>query len=639
MGIPSIFGLIVAGVIIGSHGTGIIQNNESISIFASVGLLYLMFLAGLEINMNSLLQNRHKSIFFGAATFFIPLIIGFVILRYCLDFSFLPALLVASMFSTHTLLSYPIASRLNITRRESVVVTIGGTIITDTAVLLLLTIITTAFAGKLTGLFWLQLVTLFVIYVFLVLWGLPKIARWFFNNVQSDSTQQFVFVLVALFLSAILARLAGIEPIVGAFLSGLALNRAIPQHSPLMNRTVFIGNALFIPFFLISVGMLVDLKLLLSGFDTLLLTVILISIAISGKFLAALLTQKFFRYSRADRNLIFGLSNSHAAATIAVITIGFSMHILDEKVLNGTTLLILATCMVSSFVTEHAGRRIAVEEADTSDDLDLETDRILVPVSNPESIRELVDFATLTRMSGTNSSIYPLSVVNDDEDVQLSIINSQKAMEQLLVHAAATDIVVTPITRVDINIPAGISRAVKEMLINKVVMGWSGRSATINYFFGNIIDNLLENTQQMVMVAKLNEPFDRLHNIFVLVPANADREIGFTGWIRSLMGLSKHTGGTVKFVADLATIEILRNRLSEYKIFHGDHYIPFENYPSLSDIPMEITKTDLLVAISARPSTISYNRRLLSIPKLMMQLAAEHNFVIIYPEQVEIPER
>ena len=636
--VPSIFGLILAGLIIGPNGTGLLSSTEGVSVFAAVGLLYIMFLAGLEINLASFVESRNKSLFFGAATFFVPLILGYIVLRYIMGFSFLPALLVASMFSTHTLLSYPIVSRLNITRRESVIVTIGGTIITDTAVLILLTVITTAYEGKLTGSFWIQIIASLIIFVFAVLWGLPKIARWYFNTFQVDSIQQYVFVLVALFLSAMLGKMAGIEPIVGAFLSGLALNRVIPHHSPLMNRTVFIGNSIFIPFFLISVGMLVDLKILFSGFDTIILAAVLITVAIVGKYVAAFLTQKLFRYSRADRHLIFGLSSSHAAATIAVILVGYQIGLLDKQVLNGTILLILITCTISSFITEHSGRMIAIEESDPANDLSSGSERILVPISNPETIQNLIDIAILTRVVDAETIIYPLSIVNDDDDAQLAVQNNKKLMEGLADQSMATDTKLTPVTRVDINIPTGISRTVKELAINKIVMGWSGRSTTANYFFGNIIDNLLENTQQMVMVVKINKPVSQLKNILVLLPDNVDREIGFASCINSLVGLSKNTGGKIKFLTSALMISILQKRLKEYKFFNGDHYIPYEYYPNISAMPVTITENDLLIAVAARPSTLSFTRRQLIIPKLMASFANNRNFIIIYPEQVEVPE-
>lgn len=636
--VPSILGLILAGLIIGPKGSGLLQSNEGVSIFATVGLLYIMFLAGLEINLNSFLKNKNKSLFFGACTFFIPLILGFAVLYYLLKFNFLPALLISSMFSTHTLLSYPIASRLNITRREAVVITIGGTIITDTAVLILLSLITTAYEGKLNGFFFIQLTVLLIIFVVLVLWGLPKVARWYFNTIQSDNTQQYVFVLVSLFLSATLARIAGIEPIVGAFLSGLALNRVIPQDSPLFNRTTFIGNAIFIPFFLISVGMLIDLKILFSGIQTIFLSIILISVAISGKYMAAYITQKVFKYSRADRHLIFGLSSSHAAATIAVILVGFQLGIIDEKVLNGTILLILITCMISSFVTESAGRIVAVAESDTTDKSEISKERVLVSVSNPETFKNLIDIALLTTPKQSETIIYPLSIVNDDTEAQDSIVANSKIMEQFTAHTEGSDISIVPVTRIEINVQTGITRAIKELFINKVIVGWSGRSSTINYFFGNIIDDLLENAQQMVMVVKVNKQIVKLSKIVVVVPTNADREIGFIGWINTVIGLSKNTGGKILFMADAFTNKILKKRLKEYNIFSDDNFIIFDYYPNFAALPLEISDLDILFVIAARPSTLSFYKRTLVIPKLISRFGTEHNFILLYPEQVELPK-
>jgi Kef-type K+ transport system membrane component KefB len=634
---PAIFGLILSGLVIGPNGSGLIPNNEGVSVFASVGLLYIMFLAGLEININSFFKTKNKSIIFGIATFIIPLILGFPVLYYFLNFSFLAALLVASMFSTHTLLSYPIVSKLNITNRESVIVTIGGTIFTDTAVLVLLSVITTAHNGDLSGTFWIQLIILLAIFVFLVLWGLPKLARWYFNTFQSDSISQYVFVLSALFVSAMLAKWAGIEPIVGAFLSGLALNRVIPHHSPLMNRTVFIGNAIFIPFFLISVGMLVDLKVLFNGFDTLIISSILIAIAISGKFIAAFVTQIIFKYSKTDRNLIFGLSSSHAAATLAIILVGYELHILDEKVLNGTILLILATSMVSAFITDHSARIIAIEEADGGFEQSNAPERIILPVANPSSFRKLMDIALLSKQQDADTTIYPLSIVNDDGDAHVTLLNNKKTMDHLMQQAAATDTIVSPITRVDINIPAGISRTVKELFANRIIMGWSGRSSTATLFFGNIIDNLLETTRQMVMVVRFYEPKVLFTNILVLVPANADKEVGFYGWVNAAIMLSKNTGGKLIFLSNSNTLSILRKRLKEFKMFDDSNFIPFEFYPNVSALPVEFSKEDLLITIASRPSTISFNRRQIIIPKLISRLSEEMNSIVIYPEQVEKP--
>jgi nucleotide-binding universal stress UspA family protein len=293
--------------------------------------------------------------------------------------------------------------------------------------------------------------------------------------------------------------------------------------------------------------------------------------------------------------------------------------------------------MVSSFVTENAGRIIAIEEADPANELLSGPERILIPVSDTQTIQKMIDIAILTRPSGSDTMIYPLSIVNDDDDAQATVMNYRKLMAKLASYAVASDTMLTPVTRIDINIPTGISRAVKELLVTKIVLSWSGRSSTANYFFGNIIDKVLEHIQQMVMVVKADKPIGLLKNIPVLVPANADREIGFAGWINALISMSKSTGGNVIFLTNSATIKILKNRLKEYKFFNDDNFMPYEYYPNVSAIPFEISENDLLIAVAARPSTISFSRRQLVIPKLMSHFSQERNFIIIYPEQVEVP--
>ncbi|MES1217442.1 MAG: cation:proton antiporter, partial [Bacteroidota bacterium] len=338
--IPGIVGLILAGMAIGDHGFNLVAKG-SIDLFGKAGLLYIMFLAGLELDMAGFKKNTYKSIIFGLLTFFIPLSLGILLCHFVLHFNVTATLLVASMFSTHTLVAYPLASRMGITKNEAVTVAVGGTIITDTAVLLLLPVIVGSVKGGLSQEFWLQLSVSFLVFALFVIFGFPLIARWFFKRIKDDQTTHFVFVFAMMFLAAFLAEIAGVEGIIGAFLAGLALNQLIPRASALMNRVEFTGNAIFIPFFLISVGMLIDLSVLLNGQAALIIAGALTVMALVGKWLAALFTQIIFRYTVVQRNVIFGLSSAHAAATIAVILIGYKLGVVDENVLNGTIILIL----------------------------------------------------------------------------------------------------------------------------------------------------------------------------------------------------------------------------------------------------------------------------------------------------------
>ncbi|MFT4832499.1 MAG: Kef-type K+ transport system membrane component KefB, partial [Psychroserpens sp.] len=358
--VPGIIGLIISGAIIGPNGFNLLEKSLFVDLFSTIGLLYIMFIAGLDLDLNDFKTNRNKSIWFGLFTFSIPLGIGFPVCYYFLGYGFNASLLTASMFATHTLVTYPIVSKLGITKNQEVAITVGGTILTDTAVLIILAVLVGSHEGNLTYVFWLKLLISLSLFMGIMFGVVPRVSKWFFKKLESEKHSHYIFVLAIVFFAAFLAELAGVEPIIGAFVAGLALNRLIPHSSVLMNRIEFIGNALFIPFFLISVGMLVDFRVILSGPTALIVSATLTVVAIFGKWLAAFFTQLIFKYSKLQRRLIFGLSSSHAAATLAVILVGYKAKILDENILNGTVILILATCIVASFVTERAAKSLVV---------------------------------------------------------------------------------------------------------------------------------------------------------------------------------------------------------------------------------------------------------------------------------------
>lgn len=355
--IPGIIGLILSGVAIGPHGLNLLEKNAAVDLFSTIGLLYIMFIAGLELDMNEFRKSRHKSLLFGFFTFAIPIAIGYPVCYYLLGYDTLASIMISSMFATHTLVAYPVVNSYGIAKNEAVAITIGGTILTDTAVLIILAVIIGASQGQLDQQFWVTLGISFAIFLSIMFGIIPRIAKWFFQRVEGEKTAHYIFVLCVVFFAAFLAEVAGLEHIIGAFVAGLALNKLIPHSSALMNRIEFIGSAIFIPFFLISVGMIVDVSVLFSGPTALFIAATLTVVAIFSKWIAAWFTQLSFRYSSSQRQVIFGLSSAHAAATLAVIMVGFRYEIIDENVLNGTIVLILVTCIVASLATEAASKK------------------------------------------------------------------------------------------------------------------------------------------------------------------------------------------------------------------------------------------------------------------------------------------
>ncbi len=635
--IPSIIGLIIAGMAIGDHGFNIVAKG-SIDLFGKAGLLYIMFLAGLELDMAEFKKNKYKSIIFGFLTFAIPLGFGFLLCYEVLHFNFLASLLVSSMFATHTLVAYPLASRMGVTRNEAVTITVGGTIITDTAVLLILAAITGSVDGELNQAFWFKLAGFFLLFAFGVLFGFPLIGRWFFKKIKDDQTTHFVFVLAMVFLAAYLAELAGVESIIGAFLAGLALNQLIPHTSPLMNRIQFAGNAIFIPFFLITVGMLVDLRVLLKGPDALLIAGALTAMALATKWLAAFLTQKILRYSADQRKLIFGLSTSHAAATIAVILIGYNMQIIDENVLNGTIVLILVTCMTGSFVTANAGKRLAISETGKSTAPINIHERILIPVNDPEKIEGLIDFAVMIHSERETSPVFMLTVVQDEDDVKEKVLLNNRNMETAIKHAASTETRVQLLTRVDLNMTNGVARAVKEMLISDVIIEWDEKSSSttdilFNSLFGTATRNVLDITWETVYVCRLKQPLNTTQKIVLVLAKNAQFEIGFKYWVKKMVMLSRQAGAKLFVCCSDATREALQKELKATRSNTEVSYRHFEDMEDFLVLSKEIGDDDLIIAVSARKGTLSYHSYMDNLPSKLLKHFRSNNCILLYPEQ------
>ncbi|QCR23998.1 cation:proton antiporter [Pontibacter sp. SGAir0037] len=631
--IPSIIGLILAGVAIGPNGFNILLRDQGIVLFGTVGLLYIMFLAGLEIDMNDFKKNRTKSLIFGGFTFAIPMVLGTVVSFFLLQFSLLSSVLLASMFASHTLLAYPIVSRLGVTKNRAVNITVGGTIITDTAALLVLAIITAATRGELGSEFWIRLCISLAIFSFIVLWGFPRFTRWFFKNYESEAISQYIFVLAMVFLAAFLAELAGIEPIIGAFMAGLALNRLIPHSSPLMNRIEFVGNALFIPFFLIGVGMLVDLRVLFRGPEALVVASAMIAVATSAKWLAAFISRKVFRFSKTEGQLMFGLSNAQAAATLAAVLVGYRLELLNENVLNGTIMMILVTCIISSFATEKAAVRQAMVESETAPDLSEIPERILVPIANADTMEQLIDLAVLVKNPKSIEPIYPLAIIKDDQQTKENLLQSTKLLEKAKHYAAATDTDVAVLTRVDSNIPNGIVRAVKDLMITEIVMGWSEKISTKDRIFGSVLDNILRKAGEMILVAKLVQPVSTIKQVKIAVPPRAEAEPGFIHWLNTVRTIAKQTSAPVTFYATEATNQRILSTFKEMKVNLTVKYNLFEDWEDFLILSRDVLDDDLFIIISARPGSVSHHSQLSNIHRQLSRYFQQHNFVVIYPEQ------
>ena len=534
--IPHIIGMILAGLVIGEHGFNILVRDSSFELFGKVGLYYIMFLAGLEMNMGDFKKNRGKAVMLGLLAFVIPIGIGLVTNMMLLKYSLVTSILLASMYASHTLVAYPIVIRYGVSRHRSVSIAVGGTAVTDTLTLLVLAVVGGLFKGESGGLFWLWLVVKVIFLGALIMYSFPRIGRWFFRR-YDDNVMQFIFVLAMVFLGAGLMEFVGMEGILGAFLAGLVLNRLIPHVSPLMNHLEFVGNALFIPYFLIGVGMLIDVHVIFGQGDALKVGAVMIDEGLVRKWNASWQTQKIYKMAPIERELMFGLSNAQAAATLAAVLVGYNIilpngeRLLNEDVLNGTVLLILVTCVVSSFITERAARKIAMCEAHLEEERTVEAERILIPVANPDTIEYLMNLSLLIRDTKQKDNLLALNVINDNNTSEGLELRGKRYLEKAAMITASADVPLRQITRYDLNIASGIIHTAKEYEVTDVIIGLHRKVNIVDSFFGMLAENLLKGLHREVMIAKFLIPINTIRRIIIAVPPKAEYEAGLQKWV------------------------------------------------------------------------------------------------------------
>ena len=633
--IPHIIGLIVAGIVVGPYGFHVLAYDMSFELFGKVGLLYLMFLAGIEIDMYHLKLNFKRGLVFGVLTFMLPMIIGTLASVYLLGMEWVTSLLLASMYASHTLSSYPVVARFGISKNPAVLIAIVGTII---AVIGALLVLAAAVNVHNTGEFnvndLLWLLGRLVIYCTVMMVVYPRVTRWFFKNF-SDKVTQFVYIMALVFLASWFAQAIGLEAVLGAFFAGLVLNRFIPNASPLMSRIEFVGNAIFIPYFLIGVGMMINTRVI-ANVDTIVVALNMITVAIVAKWLAAWFAQKIYRMGGDERKVLFGLTTAHTAVALAVVTIGYNLHLMDETVLNGTVLMILVTCAIAPIVTSGAATRIKIkmlEEGESKADVSrrqLDTNT-LIPVATPMAAQPLVELALLMRSVSGRQNIYALHVRNDNSSKSRAL--GRSSLEQAQKAAASVDATITPIERYDMSTPIGILNTIEERDITDVILGMHRKSLVIDSFFGPKIEHLLKTTNKMLIISRCYVPLNTITRIVVSVPPKAQYETGFRRWVVKVGNLAREIGCRVIFCCHPETRPLIRGVLHSERLEIRNEYRDVEQWDDFVLLANRILDDDLLVVVSARRTSVSFSADMDSIPGFVQRYFSHNNLIVLYPEQ------
>ena len=623
--IPSIVGLILAGAAVGPHGLGWLGQTPTIDIFAEIGMIYLMFLSGIEVDINDFRRSHDKGLFFGLLTFFLPALLAIFTFHSIFHFSWATALLIGSLCGSHTLITYPTVSRLGIQRHSVVNISVAATILAVTLSLLLLGGISSYVEGKTDAHYWWKMLAWTTIFLILVIGVFPQLTSWFIKKV-SDPTLEFLFVALLVVSAAWMANEAGLQAILGAFVAGIALNRRIPNLSPLMNRISFIGNTLFIPIFLLGVGMTIDFHVFFSGWGTLVIALALIVVKLSGKWVSAFIVQKMLHFSSDERRLMTGLTSASAAGTLAVVSIGFDIGLFSTQILNAAILLILFSCIIASFLTEYAARAIALNEK-------LNTlapprpQHILISLANQESARSLIDAAMLTNPPAHDTSFTALAVITHPEEEE----KVQPMLKNAVEYAGAAGRTLNTQIQMAANIANGVAQIIEEGTITQLITGIN--PDLTEHSFSQILQHLINNVSAPLTIYHQHQPLNTIDTLRIAVPKNAEREAGFLHSFEQIRSLATQIGTHVVFYTNDNTSRVLKVLCHRPQKMLSASFIEMQEWEDNLMIAKDMHPNEMLIILSAHKGTISYNPLFESIPHVLHTFFLKYNFMIIYPPQ------
>lgn len=642
--IPHIIGMVLAGILVGKYGLNILERDSSFELFGKVGVLYIMFLAGLEMNLKDINQKRFQFLIFGLLTFIVPFIIAYFTGIWLLGYSPMASVLLACILSSNTLIAYPIVCKYGLQKHSSVMLSVGSSMIALTLSLLVVAAVVGISAGQSDITFW----VIFVIKVIGFCLGaaivIPRMTRWFFRH-YSDAVMLYIYVMSILFLSAATSEICGLEGIFGAFVAGLIMNRFIPSVSPLMNRIEFIGNAIFIPYFLIGVGMLIDLSVLFHGLDTLWVVFCMVVFGTIGKALAAYGTCLGFKMPLQSGHMMFGLTEAHAAGGIAMTMVGMSLmmpdgtYLVDTNMLNGVVMMILFSCIISSVVVENSAQKILLSEMNPVEENNVGDDeKIMLPLQHNEDADTLVNLAIMMRNKKLNRGLIGLNVVYDDIDSDRNKNSGKRILAQAEATATAADVRMQTQSRLAINIANGIKHAFKENDASEIIMGLHRQKEPDDSFWGAYTQGLISEINNQIMICRILRPLNTMRRIHVAVPSRVEFEPGFYRWIERLARLTGNMGCRIIFHGREDSTMLIQQYLKSKHPALDAEYDEMYHWKQLTSLAEKVNDDHMLVVITARQGTVSYKPAFEYLPKELTESFPECSLMIIYPDQNGQPQ-
>lgn len=639
--IPHIIGMVLAGIVVGKYGLNILERDSSFELFGKVGLYYIMFLAALEMDMEGMKKNKSRLLIYGLLTCFIPFTLTYLMSIHLLHYSAKASLLLSCIMASNTLIAYPIVSRYGLQQKPSVTLSVGSSMLSLLIALVILAGLVASFGEHDGVLFWVFFAAKFAVYCGFMIFLIPRLTRWFLRR-YSDAVMQFIFVMAMLFMSAALSQIVGIEGVFGAFFAGLILNRYIPHISPLMNRLEFIGNALFIPYFLIGVGMLINVNLLFQGGHILWVIFCIVFFGTLGKAIAAYAACLGFRLPLSSGHMMFGLTSAHAAGSIAMVMVGMNIligpntYLVNDDMLNGVVIMILFTCIISSLLTDWSSQKIILRDKElpeAEDEKKGNDEKILIPVRYPEYADSLMDLALLVRNQKLNRGLVCLNVVYDDKDMRYNQEQGRQLLDHCSQLAAATDVMTQTQVRIAANIANGIKHAFNEFQCSEIIIGMHMHPERSPKFWGEFHQSLFNGLSRQIIMARVIQPLNTIRRIQVAVPSRAEFEPGFYRWLERLSRMAGNLDCRIQFHGRTETLalinEYIQNRHHEVRA----DYALMNHWNEMPQLAAQISNDHMLVVITARKGTVSYKTALERLPEEITRFFSGTNLIIIFPDQ------
>lgn len=644
--IPHIIGMVLAGILVGKYGLNILERDSSFELFGKVGLLYIMFLAGLEMSLTDLKKKKLQFLLFGMLTFFAPFLTALCVGVHLLGYSSTASVLLACILSSNTLIAYPIVCKFGLQKHPAVALSVGSSMIALAASLIILAALvgTNGSEGGIGLIFWVKFMAKMAIFCGGMVVLVPRLTRWFFRR-HADAVTLYIYVLSVLFASAAASEICGLEGIFGAFLAGLILNRFIPSVSPLMNRIEFIGNALFIPYFLIGVGMLIDITVLFRGLDTLWVVVCMVLFGTLSKAVAAYATCFSLRLPLLSGHMMFGLTEAHAAGGIAMVMVGMRMltpdggQVVDANMLNGVVMMILFTCIISSVVVEDTSKSILLSGKLLSDDNEGGDDeKIMLSLQHAEDAEALVQMAIMMRNKRLNRGLIGLNVVFDDINSGRNQSNGRRILDAAAAMATAVDVRMLTQGRLATNIANGIKHAFMENDASEIIMALHRRISLDDSFWGAYAQGLVSDINRQIIIYRSVCPLSTLRRIQVAVPSRVEFEPGFFRWIERLARLAGNIGCRIVFHGRHGTNSLISQYIQNRHPEVRAEYVAMEHWKDMPSLNKEVNDDHLFVVITARPGTVSYKPVFEHLPEELTRCFPSCSLMIIYPDQHGQPQ-